>query len=263
MKKVSVSLDIINTLGPTSAIVLAVIQQNKISTENFDELISVLNNCLKFENRENLILATQKLLKLKLIGSSDSATRKKDNLYKLKLPGKSQAGSKKQITSNWQPNEEVYEVMLMGGVSKEFCAHKLKEFRIYWCEKGLLKDNWNSIFVDFVRREWVKEKSPNKGAPIQMHRNWLPSSDAYEVLELANIPKNVSQSYILEFVLFWEEDGVALKSWNSKFVDFVRRKEIVNTINNEENKRSNNKEEGYGESSEQTKDLSWSKDLEL
>ena len=98
----------------------------------------------------------------------------------------------------------------------------------------MLKDNWNSIFVDFVRREWVKEKSPNKGAPTQMHRNWQPSSDAYEVLELANIPKNVSQSYILEFVLFWEEDGVALKSWNSKFVDFVKRKEIVNTINNEE-----------------------------
>jgi hypothetical protein len=263
LKELSVSLDIINTLGPTSAIVLAVIQQNKIPTENFDELISVLNNYLKFENRENLILATQKLLKLKLIGSSDSATRKKDNLYKLKLPGKSQAGSKKQITSNWQPNEEVYEVMLMGGVSKEFCANKLKEFRIYWCEKGLLKDNWNSIFVDFVRREWVKEKSPNKGAPSQMHRGWQPSKDAFEVLELANIPKNVSQSYILEFVLFWEEDGVALKSWNSKFVDFVKRKEIVNTINNEENKRSDNKEEGYGESSEQTKDLSWSKDLEL
>ena len=253
----------LNALKPSSAIVLAVIQQNKIPTENFDELISVLNNYLKFENRENLILATQKLLKLKLIGSSDSATRKKDNLYKLKLPGKSQAGSKKQITSNWQPNEEVYEVMLMGGVSKEFCANKLKEFRIYWCEKGLLKDNWNSIFVDFVRREWVKEKSPNKGAPSQMHRGWQPSKDAFEVLELANIPKNVSQSYILEFVLFWEEDGVALKSWNSKFVDFVKRKEIVNTINNEENKRSDNKEEGYGESSEQTKDLSWSKDLEL
>lgn len=263
MKEVSVSLDIINTLGPTSAIVLAVIQQNKIPSENFDELISTLENYLKFENRENLIQATQKLLKLKLIGSSDSAIRKKDNVYKLKLPGKSPAGLKKQMNSNWQPNQEVYEVLSMGGISKEFSANKLQEFKIYWGEKGLLKDNWNSIFVDFVRREWVKEKSPNKGAPTQMHRNWQPSSDAYEVLELANIPKNVSQSYILEFVLFWEEDGVALKSWNSKFVDFVKRKEIVNTINNEENKRSNNKEESHGEPSEQTKDLSWSKDLEL
>ena len=65
MKEVSVSLDIINTLGPTSAIVLAVIQQNKIPSENFDELISNLENYLKFENRENLIQATQKLLKLK------------------------------------------------------------------------------------------------------------------------------------------------------------------------------------------------------
>ena len=90
MKEVSVSLDIINTLGPTSAIVLAVIQQNKIPSENFDELISTLENYLKFENRENLIQATQKLLRLKLIGSSDSAIRKKDNVYKLKLPRKLQ-----------------------------------------------------------------------------------------------------------------------------------------------------------------------------
>ena len=100
MKEVSVSLDIINTLGPTSAIVLAVIQQNKIPSDNFDELIFNLENYLKFENRENLIQATQKLLKLKLIGSSDSATGKKDNVYKLKLPGKSPAGLKKQMDSN-------------------------------------------------------------------------------------------------------------------------------------------------------------------
>ena len=109
MKEVSVSLDIINTLGPTSAIVLAVVQQNKIPSENFDELISTLENYLKFENRESLIQATQKLLKLKLIGSIDSATGKKDNVYKLKLPGKSLAGLKKQMDSKWQPNQEVYE----------------------------------------------------------------------------------------------------------------------------------------------------------
>ena len=48
-----------------------------------------------------------------------------------------------------------------------------------------------------------------------------------------------------------------------KVCRLCKKKEIVNTINNEENKRSNNKEEAYGESSEQTKDLSWSKDLEL
>ena len=153
MKEVSVSLDIINTLGPTSAIVLAVIQQNKIPSENFDELISTLEKYLKFENRENLIQATQKLLKLKLIGSSNSATRKKDNVYKLKLPGKSLVGLKKKMNSSWQPNQEVYEVLLMGGISKEFSSNKLQEFKIYWGEKGLLKDNWNSIFVDFVRRE--------------------------------------------------------------------------------------------------------------
>ena len=139
MKEVSVSLDIINTLGPTSAIVLAVIQQNKIPSENFDELISNLENYLKFENRENLIQATQKLLKLKLIGSSDSATEKKDNVYKLKLPGKSLAGLKKRMHSNWQPNLEVFEVLLWVVYQKNLVLTSFKNLNFIGVKKACLK----------------------------------------------------------------------------------------------------------------------------
>ena len=62
------------------------------------------------------------------------------------------------------------------------------------------------------------------------------------------------------------ECGVVLTGWEVKSIRSSRvqiNEAYVKIINNEENKRSNNKEEGHGESSEQTQDLSWSKDLEL
>ena len=61
---------------------------------------------------------------------------------------------------------------------------------MYWLEKNQVRDNWNVLFVDFIRREWVKENSENKGLPVCIDENWSPSSDAFDILELANVSKN-------------------------------------------------------------------------
>ena len=34
------------------------------------------------------------------------------------------------------------------------------------------------------------------------------------------------RKYLKEFILFWQESGTALKTWNVKFIDFVKRKEL-------------------------------------
>ena len=50
----------------------------------------------------------------------------------------------------------------MAEIPDEFCDLKLKEFKIYWIERGQKKNNWNMTFIDFIRREWAKEKSSKK-----------------------------------------------------------------------------------------------------
>ena len=154
----------------------------------------------------------------------------------------------------------------MGGINKEFIESKVSEFKLYWLEKNQIRDNWNVLFVEFIRREWVKEKSENKGLPVCIDDNWSPSLDAFDILELANVSKNDALKHLKEFILYWKENGTALKSWNSKFVDFVKRKEFIGSYEEKDGKKNNRYNEP-GEFSQQfkerTKDDSWAENLEF
>ena len=56
----------------------------------------------------------------------------------------------------------------MTDITEDFCNLKLKEFKVYWIERGQKKNNWNSAFIDFLRREWVKEINSEKNYLIQL-----------------------------------------------------------------------------------------------
>ena len=145
---------------------------------------------------------------------------------KLKFPHKSKLDKSNILDSGWEPSREAIEVLELGGIDLDFVYLKLKEFRIYWKEKNVQKDNWNSIFINYIRKEWVQFNSKTKGMPFIMADDWMPSSSALDILELSEIKKETALSYLGEFILFWKENGAALKTWNVKFVDFVKRKEI-------------------------------------
>jgi len=85
------------------------------------------------------------------------------NDYKVKSPNKS--SSSFMLTNEWQPSAEANEILDMTDITKDFYKTKLKEFKIYWCERGQKKNNWNSTFIDFMRREWTKEINSEKVLP--------------------------------------------------------------------------------------------------
>ena len=37
--------------------------------------------------------------------------------------------------TEWLPSPETYEVLELGGISRDFSESKIKEFRLYWIEK--------------------------------------------------------------------------------------------------------------------------------
>ena len=56
-----------------------------------------------------------------------------------------------------------------------------------------------------------------------MNNQWQPSLDALEILTTqAEIPKNFVTDAIPEFILYWQERGDKLNTWNSKFIQHVR-----------------------------------------
>jgi len=56
-----------------------------------------------------------------------------------------------------------------------------------------------------------------------------------------------------EFILYWKENGTALRSWNSKFVDFVKRKELIGSYEEKNDKKTNRHNEP-GEFTQQFKE---------
>ena len=258
------------TLGIECAIVLAASKDLKNSPAMPNEMALLIKEKIPFFEEREIISHLKRLIDLKLISSDInprlSETSAKKNLYKLKLPTKNTNAGKRKLDYSWAPSIQAFEVLGMGNINKEFIESKVNEFKMYWMEKNQVRDNWNVLFVDFIRREWVKENSENKGLPVCIDETWMPSSDAIDILELANVSKNDALKHLKEFILYWKENGTALRSWNSKFVDFVKRKELIGSYEEKDDKknyRHNEPGEFSQKFKERTKDNTWAENLEL
>ena len=258
------------TLGIECAIVLAASKDLKISSSTIDEIPVLLKEKIPFLEEQEILDHLKRLISLKLISTEIKSNKAKPlskrNLYKLKLPSDNQNIGKRKLNVKWAPSIQAFDVLGMGGINQEFIESKVNEFKLYWLEKNQMRDNWNVLFVEFIRREWVKENSKNKGLPVCIDDNWSPSSDAFDILELANVSKSDALKHLKEFILYWKENGTALKSWNSKFVDFVKRKEFIGSYEEKDDKknyRHNEPGEFSQKFKERTKDDSWAENLEL
>ena len=220
--KLSFSKDVADTIGVEAAVILKFIEDNKISLNSIEDIAEIISEKFSFMEEEKIISSLEKIAGLGLIKIKSDKYHK----VKLKFPHKSKLDKSNILDSGWEPSREAIEVLELGGIELDFVYLKLKEFRIYWKEKNVQKDNWNSIFINYISKEWVQFNSKTKGMPFIMADDWMPSSSALDILELSEIKKETALSYLGEFILFWKENGAALKTWNVKFVDFVKRKEI-------------------------------------
>ena len=218
----SFSKDVADTIGIEAAIILKFIEDNKITSNSLEDISEIILERFSFMEEKKIISSIEKIAGLGLIKIKFD----KYNKVKLKLPHRSGSNKSNTMNSDWEPSREAIEVLELGGINIDFASLKLKEFRIYWKEKKVYKDNWNSVFINYIRKEWVQFNSKNKGMPFTMADDWMPSSSALDILELSEIKKDTALNYLSEFILFWKDNGAALKTWNVKFVDFVKRKEI-------------------------------------
>ena len=219
---VSFSQDVAETIGVEAAIILKFIEDNKITSNSLEDISEIILEKFSFMEEKKIVSSIEKIAGLGLIKIKSDKYHK----VKLKLPHRSGSNESNIMNSDWEPSSEAIEVLELGGIDIDFASLKLKEFRIYWKEKKVQKDNWNSVFINYIRKEWVQFNSKNKGMPHTMTDDWVPSSSALDILELSEIKKDTALNYLSEFILFWKDNGAALKTWNVKFVDFVKRKEI-------------------------------------
>ena len=120
------------------------------------------------------------------------------------------------------------------------------------------------MFVDFIRREWVKENSGNKGLPVCIDDQWTPSSDVFDILKLAHVSKVDALKHLKEFILYWKDNGAAFTTWNSKFIEHVKRRHLGSqNINNEEGKKHTEPGKYTKDFTTRKSDSSWATEIKF
>ncbi|CAA0093205.1 Uncharacterised protein [Halioglobus japonicus] len=62
----------------------------------------------------------------------------------------------KRISEQWQPTEDVYDILRLSHIDTEFARSLLPEFIVYWRDSNQAHTSWNSKFLQHVKYHWAK-----------------------------------------------------------------------------------------------------------
>ena len=135
-----------------------------------------------------------------------------------------QESKKVLIDKNWQPSEDARSILKGLEISDSFIESLLPEFILFWKEKRIKSNSWNSTFLNHAKKQWARKnfKLDSDKEDQPMSKDWLPSEDCIKVLEVANIPVDFIESKIPEFRLYWIDSGEISSNWNNKFINFIK-----------------------------------------
>ena len=70
------------------------------------------------------------------------------------------------IAVNWQPSEDVYDILRMANIDIQFACELLPEFILFWRDAGTPQRSWNTKFLQHIKYQWA----------TRHHLTGLPSS---------------------------------------------------------------------------------------
>lgn len=145
--------------------------------------------------------------------------------------------SANRIAPNWQPDQELLRRIGEHNIPESFIRQQIPEFITYWRERGEISHAWGAKFLKHSLHQWREYQTSlarqqrdddkdflQRDLEVAVHSQWRPSRDALEVLvKHANISLAFVEDAIPEFVLYWQERGDVGRTWNSKFIQHVKR----------------------------------------
>jgi len=134
-------------------------------------------------------------------------------------------GQGAHLPADWMPGPEWLGQCRMHNIPDEFSLSLVPEFVSYWRERGQARFSWGNTFYRHVLRSWREEQARQgtRELATTMDSEWRPSADAVEILVNAGIPVEFVEDAVPEFVLYWRERGVQMSTWNTRFIDHIRR----------------------------------------
>ena len=59
------------------------------------------------------------------------------------------------IAPNWQPSEDVYDILRMANIDLQFAREMLPEFILFWRDTGTAQRSWNTKFLQHIKYQWA------------------------------------------------------------------------------------------------------------
>lgn len=141
------------------------------------------------------------------------------------------AGRAALIAPNWQPDTDMLRQLMQFGATPAFIQQQIPEFVRYWRDRGEAHHSWDGRFQKHVQRLWRDHEL--HGAKLRqntgMTSEWQPGPDAIEILGRAGVSRAFIDDSVPEFVLYWRERGELSSTWDSKFLQHVRRQWAIFT----------------------------------
>lgn len=137
-----------------------------------------------------------------------------------------QPSGAKTIGNSWQPSDDALRQLSQLGVTREFAQQQVAQFVAYWRERNVPRHSWESKYIKEVWRQWQRSESQQqqRRSETPVANDWRPSPDAMDILtRQAGINGNFVEDAIPEFVLYWRDRGDVSATWDSKFIQHVRR----------------------------------------
>ena len=130
------------------------------------------------------------------------------------------------IAKGWQPENDLLAQLAQYGIPQDFALEQVGEFVTYWTERNEPRYSWGSRYLKHVLRLWRKQetRSARQSKEVAMGEGWQPSLDALDILTVsAGINRNFVEDAIPEFILYWQERGTTSSTWNSRFIQHIKR----------------------------------------
>lgn len=130
------------------------------------------------------------------------------------------------IPQQWHPERDVLAQLAQYGIPEDFALEQVGEFVTYWSERNEPRYSWGSRYLKHVLRLWRNQEThvARKSQEVVMQESWQPSMDAFDILTVqAGINRNFVEDSIPEFILYYKELGTRSSTWNSRFVQHIKR----------------------------------------
>ena len=217
------SKDIAESIGLEEAIIFETIKSQetkRISTKEIIKFLSYISEtkivkCLQKLKKLNLIelnngLATLKIIKTRPIKAKVIKDSSSSFLREITFQAKQLGVKKKTIRSNLEY------------LKKRLSSNK---------QKNIIRDEILKFLVTEQKKFNKQNYLPNKKRSIE--KTWLPNMDAVSILKSAEVSEEFITNSIPEFILFWREKNFKSDSWNTLFVNHVRKEwaKFTNKIN--------------------------------